>query len=133
LAARCTERQQKWCRNAPNQRCTTANDCPACPSAVAGTAGAPCGRLCEPHQLKLYLGTGSRGSELVDLFTDPDERARRRGDDPLLLDMSSANGTYGYDVRRLSCCVDDWWPEGASGGSACTQHDPCPADFVCNQ
>jgi hypothetical protein len=69
----------------------------------------------------------------VDLFTDPDERGRRSGDDPLVTDMSSPSGTYRADVRRLSCCVDDWWPEGASGGTACTKGHACPADFVCNE
>src|SRR5262249_33053573 len=55
MAVRCTERERKWCRNAPNQPCTTANDCPACPSPVARTAGAPCGPLCPPPQPEPYL------------------------------------------------------------------------------
>jgi arylsulfatase A-like enzyme len=132
-SVRCADRERKWCRNAPNQTCTTADDCPVCPSVAPGAASPPCGRVCEARQLKLYLGTGRGGSELVDLFTDPDERGRRSGDDPLVTDMSSPNGTYGADVRRLSCCVDDWWPEGASGGTACTKGHACPADFVCNE
>lgn len=134
LAAHCAAREAKWCRNAPNQECATAADCPVCPPVAPGAASPPCGRVCEPRQLKLYLGTGHEGTELVDLFSDPDEHRRRAGDDPLVRAMSSPNGVYGADVRRLSCCVDDWWPEGASGGTACAPSThACPADFVCNQ
>jgi hypothetical protein len=130
---RCAERQRKWCRNAPNTTCTSAADCPACPPVAAGAAAPPCGRVCEPHVLKLYVGPGNYGTEMVDLFTDPDEQTRRAGDDPLLLDMSSPDGPYGADVRRLSCCVDDWWPEAVSDKTACGKGFSCPADFVCNQ
>jgi hypothetical protein len=132
-AVRCAERERKWCRNAPNTTCTTAADCPACEPVAPGAAAPPCGRVCEPHVLKLYVGTGNYDDELVDLFTDPDEWTRRAGDDPLLLDMSSPDGPYGADVRRLSCCVDDWWPEAVSSRTACRQDSPCPADFVCNE
>jgi Sulfatase len=133
FAVQCSGREQKWCRNAPNQACTTAADCPVCAPVGQGAAAPPCGRVCELHQLKLYVGSGRSGTELVDLFSDPDELSRRSDDDPLLMDMSSPTGSYGLDVRRLNCCIDGWWPEGAAGGTACTKDAACPADFVCNQ
>jgi hypothetical protein len=34
-------------------------------------------------------------------------------------------------MARLSCCVDDWWPEAKQPDSLCT--GGCPADFVCNE
>ncbi len=129
----CAGREEKWCRNAPNQTCTTATDCPVCAPVAAGATAPPCGRLCEPRQLKLYVGSGRNATELVDLFSDPDELGRRSGDDPLIADMSAPNGTYRSDVRRLNCCIDDWWPEGTSGGTACTRSYDCPADFTCNR
>jgi hypothetical protein len=132
-SVQCAEREKKWCRNAPTQTCTTAADCPVCPPVAPGAAAPPCGRLCEVRQLKLYVGSGRTGTELVDLFSDPDEIGRRSGDDPLVTDMSSPTGTYGYDVRRLSCCIDAWWPDGASGGTACAKGFACPADLACNQ
>jgi hypothetical protein len=85
-------------------------DCPVCPAAFGPTAP-PCGRVCETQQLKLYVGADPGGAGLVDLFLDPDERGRHAGeDDPLFSQMSSPGGPYGLDLRRLSCCIDDWWP-----------------------
>jgi hypothetical protein len=133
LSVRCLGRQTKWCRNAPNRACNTAADCPVCPPIVPGTSNPPCGRLCESQQLKLYVGTTAQGAELLDLFADPDERVRLPGDDPLLRAMSDPDGQYRADVRRLGCCVDDWWPEGVSGGSVCAPGFECPADYVCNE
>src|SRR5262245_17812654 len=116
----CLEQATKWCRNAPNQACESADDCPACP-AGPGAVAPPCARLCESRQLKLYLGTTSSAAELVDLFLDPDERGRRgEGDTGLFTDMSSPSGPYRSDLGRLSCCVDAWWPDGARGGTRCT-------------
>jgi len=133
FSMRCAERATKWCRNAPNQRCTTAADCPACPPGPGPTPPS-CGRVCETQQLKLYLGADPGIAGLVDLFHDPDERGRRLGENDLLFtQMSSRNGPYGFDLRRLSCCIDAWWPEGASGGTLCGPRDGCPPDFACNQ
>jgi Sulfatase len=129
----CAEQATKWCRNAPNIACSTAADCPACPAPLGPTAP-PCGRVCETQQLKLYLGADPGGVGLVDLFLDPDERGRHIGeDDPLFAQMSSPAGPYGPDLRRLSCCIDAWWPDGARGGTLCRARDACPADFTCNQ
>ena len=129
----CAEQATKWCRNAPNTACTTAADCPVCPAAFGPTAP-PCGRVCETQQLKLYVGADPGGAGLVDLFLDPDERGRHAGEgDPLFSQMSSPGGPYGLDLRRLSCCIDDWWPDGARGGTLCKPKDSCPADFICNQ
>jgi hypothetical protein len=90
--------------------------------------------VCETQQLKLYLGADPGGVGLVDLFLDPDERGRHIGeDDPLFAQMSSPGGPYGPDLRRLSCCIDAWWPDGARGGTLCRARDACPADFTCNQ
>jgi Sulfatase len=129
----CAEQATKWCRNAPNIACSTAADCPACPAPLGPTAP-PCGRVCETQQLKLYLGADPGGVGLVDLFLDPDERGRHIGEDgPLFAQMSSPAGPYGPDLRRLSCCIDAWWPDGARGGTLCRARDACPADFTCNQ
>jgi hypothetical protein len=129
----CAEQATKWCRNAPNTACSTAADCPACPGGL-GLKPPPCGRVCETQQLKLYLGADPGGAGLVDLFHDPDERGRHTGeDDPLFSQMSSRDGPYGLDLCRLSCCIDDWWPDGARGGTLCRARDVCPADFVCNE
>src|SRR5262249_42939556 len=97
----CAEQATKWCRNAPNKACSTAADCPACPGGL-GPVAAPCGRVCETQQLKLYLGADPGGAALVDLFRDPDERGRHAGSaDPLFSQMSSSNGLYGLDLHRL--------------------------------
>jgi len=129
----CLEQRTKWCRNAPNVSCESADDCPACP-AGPGPEAPPCSRLCEHRQLKLYLGTNSTNAEMVDLFLDPDERGRQgTGDVGLFTGMSSQSGPYGADLGRLSCCVDAWWPQGARGGTRCTPAYVCPADFTCNQ
>ncbi len=130
FAVQCAERETRWCRNAPNQGCTTAADCPACPGTGAAAA---CGRVCEPRVMKLYLGRNGDEPEYVDLFTDPDERGRRYGGDAVYGQMSSPGGPYAADLRRLSCCLDDWWAEGIRGGTLCGAADACPADFVCNE
>lgn len=123
----CGAKSDNWCRNAPDQACDAHADCPACPN------GGACGRVCEPRILKLYLNPGGTSTELVDLFLDPDEHARteRRSTDPLFAQMSSLNGPYGPSIRKMACCVEDWWPEGAAGGSLCS--GVCPADMVCNK
>ncbi len=132
--ATCEAKGQGWCRNAPNQACGSASECPACPT-ING-AEVPCHRVCEPRVLKLYLSTGS-SPNLVDLFADPDEKGRYTGpNDPaktLIQQMSSMTGPYGKTVRNMNCCIDDWWPEGARGGTLCTGAASCPADLTCNQ
>src|SRR5262249_61046027 len=126
-------RPATWGRTAPERAREGRPASPACP-AGAGPVAAPCNRLCEARQLKLYLGTTSSNAELVDLFVDPDERGRRgEGDAGLFTDMSSPSGPYRNDLARLSCCVDAWWPEGARGGTRCSSAFSCPADFTCNQ
>jgi len=125
-SGRCAAREARWCRNAPTQTCNTASDCPAC----AGGEVA-CGRLCEAQQLKLYLEHNA-GASLVDLFADPDEVQRSEGSEAYLA-MSSPNGPYDADLRRLSCCLDAWWPEAIGSSTLCGPGDSCPADFTCNQ
>jgi hypothetical protein len=132
--ATCDLKGQAWCRNAPHVACGTEDDCPVCPT-VNG-AQVPCNRVCEPRVLKLYLSTGS-SPDLVDLFTDPDEVARYTGpNDPakaLMQSMSSMLGPYGKTIRNMNCCIDDWWADGARGGSLCIGAAKCPADLTCNQ
>jgi len=38
---------------------------------------------------------------------------------------------YGAKMRRVNCCVDDWWSEPASIGTIFA--GGCPADLTCNQ
>ena len=124
----CVEKETRWCRNDPSVRCTSANDCPICPTGA-------CGRVCEPRQLKFYFapGGGERAAELADLFLDPDENGLhgKQPDAPqVTAQISKLSGPYGPTMRRANCCVDDWWPEAASSGTICA--GGCPADLTCN-
>src|SRR5262249_60669378 len=65
----CAEKETKWCRNAPGVRCSTRDDCPACPAGPGATA-APCNRLCEARPPKLYLWKPTL--QLTDPFLHPD-------------------------------------------------------------
>jgi hypothetical protein len=126
----CVESGAKWCGNAPSVRCATDADCPAC-AGGPGPTPAPCRRLCEARQLKLYISAPKL--ELTDLFLDPDEHGLHGGlevEGTIAFDLSRPNGPYTSTMRRLECCVDAWWPQGASG-STCS--GGCPADFSCNQ
>jgi hypothetical protein len=127
----CVEKETRWCRNAPGVRCDTRDDCPVCPTGPSGTA-APCSRLCEARQLKVYVDEPTL--EMTDLFLDPDERGLHAGGEGIgtvAYDLSRPDGIYVDTMARLSCCVDDWWPEAKQPDSLCT--GSCPADFVCNQ
>jgi arylsulfatase A-like enzyme len=126
----CVEPETRWCANAPSVRCTADADCPSCPSGP-GPTPPPCRRLCEARQLKLYISVPTL--ELTDLFLDPDEHGLHggiSGEGTIARDLSRAGGPYGSTMSRLECCVDAWWPQGASG-STCS--GGCPADFTCNQ
>ena len=133
----CVEPEQKWCRNAPDVRCTTRDDCPACP-AGPGASAPPCNRLCEARRLKLYISpavvTGAVPSpKLTDLFLDPDENGLER-DRPgsLISDLSKKNGPFHGTMSRLSCCSDEWWPEvAAQAGTICS--GSCNPKFSCVQ
>jgi hypothetical protein len=129
----CVEKDAKWCRNAPGVRCSTHADCPACP-AGPGVTAPPCGRVCEPRQLKLYIAPGSGGAkaQLTDLFLDPDEHGLATGTPGTLVDdLSNPSGRYASTIQRLNCCIDDWWSEAAADGTLCA--GGCPADFSCTQ
>jgi hypothetical protein len=129
----CLEQETRWCRNAPGVRCSTHADCPACPPGPGATA-APCGRVCEPRQLKLYVApAGSTAKvQLTDLFLDPDEDGLGTGKEGTLVDeLSRPNGRYASTIQRLNCCVDDWWPDAAADGTRCA--GGCPADFSCTK
>lgn len=130
----CVEKEAKWCRNAPGVRCGAHADCPVCP-AGPGVTAPPCGRVCEPRQLKLYIAPGSSGpkAQLTDLFIDPDEQGLSAGiPGGLITEMSKSNGRYASTIQRLNCCIDAWWNEPAiEGGTFCA--GGCPADFSCNQ
>jgi hypothetical protein len=121
----CVERETRWCRNAPHVRCTVHGDCPACPQGSAA-----CGRLCEARQLKAYVTPSGDRSQLADLFLDPDESGLHgRSTGAMVPDLSAVNGPYAGTIGRMACCIDAWWPEGASGGSACK--GTCPASLSC--
>jgi hypothetical protein len=126
----CVEPETRWCRNAPSVRCTSNADCPVCPAGPGGTPP-PCSRLCEARELKLYIQAPNL--ELTDLFLDPDEHglhAGLAGEGTIVRDLSAPGTRYTSTMSRLECCVDDWWPQGASG-STCS--GSCPADFTCNE
>jgi hypothetical protein len=128
----CGGKAEKWCRNAPNVACGSNNDCPACPT--FGSSPVPCGRLCEARSLKLYVSPGASAPvQLSDLFLDPDEQKLHSGDQTALVtQMSSMSGPYAGAIRRMNCCIDDWWPEiVAQSGTNCTAGYSCPADLVC--
>jgi len=127
----CAEKETKWCRNAPGVRCNTRDDCPVCPAGPGATA-APCSRLCEARQLKLYVEEPTL--ELTDLFLDPDEHGLHAGTEgagTVSYDLSRPGGAYADTMSRLSCCVRDWWPDATTAASVCT--GSCPADFACNE
>lgn len=125
----CVEPETKWCRNAPNQACSTHSDCPACPD------GGACARVCEARSLKFYDGTGTLNgkAEVSDLFLDPDER-RVHGTGPgdLIHDMGSISGPYASAIRGAGCCLDDWWASPARAGVLCNG-GVCPTAMTCNQ
>jgi hypothetical protein len=127
----CTAKDQRWCRNQPNVACTTNADCPVCP-AVDGNP-VPCARLCEARVLKFYKVLGA--SELSDLFLDPDEQGLHDlGATSLVSALSDPDGGYAGMMRRMNCCVDDWWPEIVpQTGTLCTEGLRCSADLTCNQ
>jgi hypothetical protein len=121
----CVERETRWCRNAPHVRCSAHADCPACPPGSAA-----CGRLCEARQLKAYVTPAGEKPQLADLFLDPDESGLHgRSTGTMVPDLSAANGPYAATMARMNCCIDAWWPEGASGGTACS--GGCPAALSC--
>jgi hypothetical protein len=94
----------------------------------------PCGRVCEPRQLKLYVAPGSGGAtaQLTDLFLDPDEQDLATGTSGTLVDdLSKPSGRYASTIERLNCCIDEWWSEAAADGTLCA--GGCPADFSCTQ
>jgi hypothetical protein len=131
----CEAQEQRWCRNAPNAECSTDNDCPVCPSSNGQPL--PCSRKCEARAMKLYVSSGTQYF-LTDLFIDPDEANLYAGDpkDPSLLitSLSDVNGPYGEHIRRMNCCIDDWWPDMAQlAGTLCTVAHSCPADLTCNE
>jgi hypothetical protein len=95
-----------------------------------------CARLCETRSLKLYVQPGAVASvQLADLFLDPDEFGLESGNTASLInDMSKIPGPYAAAMRRLNCCIDDWWPDiVGQSGTTCQAGDSCPADFVCNE
>jgi hypothetical protein len=130
----CAAKAQKWCRNSPDTACGTNDDCPVCPTNF-GTSPAPCSRLCETRSLKLYVNPGSTARlQMSDLFLDPDEKGLDSGDASTLVGgMSNLSGQYGGAMRRLNCCIDDWWPDIVTeSGTQCTTGFSCPVDFSCD-
>jgi hypothetical protein len=124
--ATCVAKDRTWCANAPDVACTTANDCPECPSSNGHDL--PCRRLCQPRALKLYDEV-SHG-DMTDLFLDPDEQDVHENG-PFAATFSSSSGPYGPTIRRMVCCIDDWWSGDFRGSSLC--QGGCPADLTCNQ
>jgi len=125
----CVERETRWCRNAPDVRCGAHDDCPACPPGSAA-----CARLCEARRLKTYLPPAGDKPQLTDLFLDPDEsglhgRSTPNSTGAMVRDLSLASGPYAIAMGRMNCCIDQWWPEGAIGGSSCI--GSCPAALSC--
>ena len=130
----CGGKAEKWCRNAPNVACGSSADCPVCP--IAGSSPVPCARLCEARSLKLYAtpGLSTNNVQLTDMFVDPDEKDVFTGNAAALVtQMSKLPGPYADSIRRMNCCIDDWWPEVvAETGTQCTSGYSCPADLSCN-
>ncbi len=126
--AACVAKEATWCANAPDVACTAAPDCPECPT-VNGHATA-CRRLCEPRMLKMYDTFG--GADMTDLFLDPDEKDVH-ANGPVAALLSDESGPYGATLRRMACCLDDWWDAGLRGGSLCGPGDSCPVDLTCNE
>jgi len=131
----CVDQATKWCRNAPDVACSTANDCPVCPTLPGASAPHACNRTCEARRLKFYAipGGAPDSIELADIFLDPDEDGLH-GKFPgtLIEDMSSMLGPYSDMMRRANCCLDDWFPE-ANLGTQCTPGYSCPASMACYQ
>ncbi|HXJ34974.1 MAG TPA: sulfatase-like hydrolase/transferase [Candidatus Eisenbacteria bacterium] len=129
----CAGKSEKWCRNAPNVQCGTSDDCPVCPSVNGNPV--PCKRLCEARMLKTYISPGAVASaQLTDLFIDPDETDLHAGNPTsLITQISSMTGPYAGAIRKMNCCIDDWWPDVvAESGTLCTTGYSCPADLVCD-
>jgi len=131
----CVAHETKWCRNAPEVACSSAADCPVCPTWPGASAPYPCNRTCEPRRLKFYAipGGAADSMELADVFLDPDERGLH-GKFPgtVVEDMSSMLGPYGDMMRRANCCLDDWWPEVSELGTQCSPGYSCPASMACD-
>lgn len=127
--ALCVAKSTTWCANAPDVACTSATQCPECPSINGRTVA--CRRICESRMLKMYDMGGS--ADMTDLFLDPDEQGVHGGAAGIAAVMSDENGPYGTTLRKLSCCLDDWWDAGLRSGSLCTASTPCPAELTCNQ
>jgi hypothetical protein len=127
--AACVDKAVKWCANAPDVACTTASQCPECPSVNGRTV--PCRRQCAGRSLKLYDNGGR--ADMTDLSLDPDERQIRSGvSGSWGTVLSAVNGPYGDTVKKLACCIDAWWPGEFRGTSMCG-NAACPADLACNQ
>ena len=123
----CVAKSEKWCTNAPDVACTSADTCPACP--LANGHSVACRRKCEPRRLKMYDNGGN--ADMTDLFLDPDER-----DVPgagIASVLSNELGPYGGTIRQLACCLDGWWAGESGAVSLCGPSDSCPAALTCNQ
>jgi sulfatase-like protein len=122
----CVAKTTTWCANAPDVACTSASDCPACPSVNGDDV--PCRRLCQPHALKFY-DSGTH-IDMTDLFFDPDEEQVHENG-PISSFFSNPSGPYGATLQHLECCIDDWWAGDGNPGSIC--QGGCPAELTCNQ
>lgn len=130
----CLEKGTHWCRNSPGTSCSTDDQCPVCPTVFGSQP--PCGRVCEPRAMKLYVSTAGAGGppkvQLSDLFLDPDEKGLFGGKPGnMIYEISPTDGPYASTIQRLNCCLDDWWPELVSRyGTLCS--GGCPSDLACN-
>lgn len=121
----CVEKETRWCRNAPDVRCSAHGDCPTCPAGAAA-----CNRLCEARRLKTYVTPSGEKPQLTDLFLDPDESGLHgRSTGTMVPDLSAASGPYAGTMARMSCCIEQWWPDAAKGGTRCS--GSCPAALSC--
>jgi hypothetical protein len=128
----CAGKAETWCRNAPNAACSTNEDCPVCPT--IGSSPVPCSRLCETRSLKFYANPGTANVQLTDLFLDPDEVDLGKGvTGSLVKSLSDVGGPYAGAMKRMNCCIDDWWPQAAAeSGTICSAGFSCPADLTCD-